>query len=317
MLPKNTRNVRDGGGRPRGLPVAAGAERGVTYVKSFGRHRCDVEAVGLAEHRDARKYQWDNRGRPAGLLLQVTLEGVGRFEDLARGRAWDLPAGWGFLAELPSATRYGLPRGGEAGGGGGGGSRWRFLWVMLSGDAALDLGRGIIKAHGSVLQLPEAAEPLAVVRGLLRRLDEGRGLDELTANIEAHRLLLELQRALRPGVADAERLPEPVAAARRLIERRYADPTLGVDDLAEAAGLSKYHFSRLFRAHVGRSPYQHLLRYRVERALERVSGGDEPVKRIALSSGFRDVSWFIAAFRKLVRATPMQVRRQRRRLGVG
>ncbi len=282
-----------------GLPVLPPAEMGLSYVKSFDRHRCDLAGIGLAEQRDPRAYQWDNRRRPASVLLQLTLEGEGRFE--AGRRQHTLGPGVAFLVELPSQTRYWLPASSP---------RWRFVWAMMTGDAATDHARRIVAAHGHVLRLGVTSAPLTTMLDLHHRAADG-SLDELTVNIEVHRLLLELERALQlPDAAP----PAEVAAALQIIAERYADPGLDVDALAAAAGYSRFHFSRLFKQHTGLSPYQHLQRVRIRQALTLLTGTDLQVKQIARRVGYNDVSWFCSAFRKQMRATPASVRRQHRRL---
>lgn len=285
------------------LRVLPPTEVAVSYVKTFDRHRCDLTGIGLAEQRDPRRYQWDNRRRPAGVLLQLTLDGEGEFADARRSVR--LRAGEGFLVEMPSSTRYGLPASGR--------TPWRFLWAIFTGDAATDHARRLIAAQGHVLRLGRSAPAYTLLADLHRRIVESGGLDELTINIEVHRLLLELQRSVAsPDTA----MPDEIAAALQRIAQDYADPALDVDALASVAGYSRYHFSRLFKQHVGTSPYQHLLRVRMQRALELLSSSEEPVKRIAARVGFNDVSWFCSAFRRHVKARPADVRRQRRRMAV-
>ena len=61
----------------------------------------------------------------------------------------------------------------------------------------------------------------------------------------------------------------PVAAhvrrARDLVDRRFAEP-LDLDAMAGAAGFSRYHFARVFRAAYGETPRAYLTRRRIERA---------------------------------------------------
>jgi AraC-like DNA-binding protein len=286
----------------RTLPVLPPAELALSYVRTFDRHRCDLAGIGVSEQRDARAYRWNNRQRPAGVLLQLTLAGEGWFEAGGRGHA--LPTGTAFVVELPSATRYALPRGSPY---------WRFAWAMMAGDAATDHARRIVAEHGHVLRLGPASTPATLLLDLHRRVTDrtAGGTDELSVNIEVHRLLLELERAVRTPTAAP---PAEVAQVLRLIDERYGDPDLNVAALADTAGYSRYHFSRVFKQHTGLSPYQRLLRVRIRRALQLLTTTDLPVKQVALRVGFRDVSWFCSAFRKQMRATPATVRRQRRRL---
>lgn len=87
-----------------------------------------------------------------------------------------------------------------------------------------------------------------------------------------------------------------VLAAMDLAEQRYGD-SIGVDEMASAAGLSRFHFSRLFREQVGVSPYRFLLRTRLRRAAELLRSGPCAVTEAALSVGFNDLSRFSRAFR--------------------
>lgn len=89
----------------------------------------------------------------------------------------------------------------------------------------------------------------------------------------------------------------------------HADEPLVLDELAEVAGLSKYHFLRTFRCAVGRSPYQYLLMIRMRRAalaLVRTAG---PVSAIALDAGFGDLSTFNRRFREVFGVSPQAYRR--------
>src|SRR5689334_23329368 len=53
--------------------------------------------------------------------------------------------------------------------------------------------------------------------------------------------------------------------AKDLADSRYFEP-LGVDDMADVAGLSRAHFSREFRRAFGESPHAYLMTRRLERA---------------------------------------------------
>lgn len=286
------------------LPVLPRQEFGVSTVPRFDRHRCEVRGLGLGDHRAPAAYDFDNRHRSVAGLFQYTLAGEGRFDDGHTEHA--VPPGTAMLIEIPSPTRYRLPRGD--------GARWRFLWVMLGGDAGLYHVRRLVARHGSLLALPESSPPLDTLRELHAALVEDRPLDDLSINLAAHRFLLELDRTLGEP---REAVPEPVRLAQRAIDARYSDPTLRVDDLAEAAGFSKYHFCRLYRQSTGVSPYTALLDRRMRAALDLLTTTPTPIKQIARRCGFKDVSWFGATFKRLMGTPPAAVRRRHRDLGVG
>jgi AraC family transcriptional regulator len=102
-----------------------------------------------------------------------------------------------------------------------------------------------------------------------------------------------------------------VAQAVRTIDRYPADGwTLG--GLAQAAGLSRYHFLRTFDRLIGVTPHQYVLRARLRDAALRLVRDSGSVLDIALDCGFGDVSNFNRAFRREFGMSPGDFRRQRR-----
>ena len=71
-----------------------------------------------------------------------------------------------------------------------------------------------------------------------------------------------------------------------------------LQDLAALAGLSEYHFLRLFRRRFGLPPHQYLLQLRVEDATRRILEGTPP-GLAALEAGFADQSHFTRVFRSI------------------
>ncbi|MBB2169800.1 helix-turn-helix transcriptional regulator [Gluconacetobacter aggeris] len=95
------------------------------------------------------------------------------------------------------------------------------------------------------------------------------------------------------------------AASRRvraLIDARMDQP-LCLDDLADAAGLSSFHFARGFRQTHGETPHHFLTRLRIERAQHLLRQG-APLARIAELCGFSSHSHLTARFRAVTGLTP-------------
>jgi len=84
---------------------------------------------------------------------------------------------------------------------------------------------------------------------------------------------------------------------------------LSLSDIAEAVGLSVYHFARAFRASVGVPPHQYLIQLRISRARELLAGSDLSLAKIALETGFKSQSHFTYAFKRALRVTPREYRR--------
>jgi AraC family transcriptional regulator len=79
--------------------------------------------------------------------------------------------------------------------------------------------------------------------------------------------------------------------------------------LAAVACLSRFHFSRAFKAAIGRSPHHYVSAKRLERAKQLLGKGDQPLVDIALTLQFSCQANFTRAFREATGQTPAQYRR--------
>src|SRR5438552_3675755 len=79
--------------------------------------------------------------------------------------------------------------------------------------------------------------------------------------------------------------------AKDLADARYFE-RLDVDDLAQAAGLSRAHFSREFRRVFGDPPHTYLLTRRLERAAALLRNTDRSVTDICFSVGLQSLGSF-------------------------
>jgi AraC-like DNA-binding protein len=95
--------------------------------------------------------------------------------------------------------------------------------------------------------------------------------------------------------------------AKDIADARYFEP-LEVDDLARAAGLSRAHFSREFRAAFGESPHAYLLTRRMERAAALLRTTDHSVAQICLSVGLQSIGSFTTSFKRTYGVTPTAYR---------
>lgn len=78
---------------------------------------------------------------------------------------------------------------------------------------------------------------------------------------------------------------------------------LELDELAQLAGLSKYHFVRSFKKATGLAPLQYHMQLRLIEARRCLRAGMHPLD-VAERLGFYDQSHFINSFRRVMGATP-------------
>lgn len=132
-------------------------------------------------------------------------------------------------------------------------------------------------------------------------------------------LSLASQRAHGPkyaksGLTDAQ-LAHYKMKLERLMrsERLYLRPDLTLPELAKAVGCSVNHLSQVINSGFGRSFFDYVNCYRVDRAKELLSeldGHGDSVLNIAFSVGFNSNSAFYTAFKKAVGEAPAQYRRR-------
>lgn len=105
---------------------------------------------------------------------------------------------------------------------------------------------------------------------------------------------------------------ESIRRALDLADTGVGDP-LTVPDLARAAGMSPFHFSREFKRETGHTPRAYLRRARLERAKRLLAADDRPVTEVALECGFCSASHLATSFARAFRMPPSRYRAMLRR----
>jgi AraC-like DNA-binding protein len=100
------------------------------------------------------------------------------------------------------------------------------------------------------------------------------------------------------------------------LEAHLAVP-VRLEDAAREAGLSPFHFLRVFAKIVGVTPHQYVLRLRLREAARLLAEASRSITDIALDSGFADLSNFVRTFRRAAGVSPREFRRNARRTARG
>jgi AraC-like DNA-binding protein len=101
---------------------------------------------------------------------------------------------------------------------------------------------------------------------------------------------------------------ERVRCACDRIRKDYAEP-LTASELARDAGMSLFHFSRVFAELTGLPPHRYLLRARLDAAAAMLRAG-LGVTETCFAAGFNDLSHFTRSFGRYHGAPPSALRRQ-------
>jgi AraC-like DNA-binding protein len=263
-----------------------------------GRHRLHAMPTSTGyEVRTNSSYSWDGRkrGQTPFTVLQHTVAGAGNL--LYERRPYRLLPGDTMLTIIPHSHRYWVEDGG----------RWEFFWISITGQEAVRIHRLILAATGPVLRLrPETVERLAKLS--LRLIDgegEAPGAASAIAYEAATTLYDDVFRQHGGRAEDDVSLMQPVLD----YVRANLDKPLAVADLADIAGLSRAHFSRVFAASEGLPPAEFVLAERMRRAARLLAGqAGHPVKEIAGMCGFEDPNYFAKVFRRFFGTNPTEFR---------
>ncbi len=111
-----------------------------------------------------------------------------------------------------------------------------------------------------------------------------------------------------PGPGRSADIPERLLRAINYIEQNLPNP-LYLEDIAQQACLSKYHFCRMFKKHVGATPIQFMLSRRIDRAKRLLLRPELTISSVAIRTGFCDLSEFNKQFKRITGITPSAYRR--------
>src|SRR5450631_3773151 len=158
---------------------------------------------------------------------------------------------------------------------------------------------------GAAPPLPE----LMVLGELAQAAADGRsdiGLDEV-GQLFASRFV--------EVVTGRPRSPVPATSRdrRRAVETAlwidaHSHRPIDLDDAAAQAGISPFHFLRLFSAVLGVTPHQYLLRSRLRHAARRLADDERSVTDVAYDVGFADLSNFVRTFHRAAGVSPRKFR---------
>jgi AraC-like DNA-binding protein len=90
--------------------------------------------------------------------------------------------------------------------------------------------------------------------------------------------------------------------AKLFIDAHYAEP-IDLDNIADEAFFSKFHFIKQFKSIYHKTPHQYLISVRIEKAMELLKAG-MPVSEVCYSVGFESVSSFSGLFKRIAGITP-------------
>ena len=206
--------------------------------------------------------------------------------------------GQAMILHIPHANRYWHPPNWTP---------WEFIYITMHGQEILRIWRQIEKQAGHLVDLKDDAPVVKEAARIHRDVVNGALNSAFLVSARAYQFsmlaaqtLLSSSKAITPS--------SPVRKAAHYCQEHYSDP-VSVQEMAQIAGYSRYHFSRLFKSSEGISPGEYLNHLRIKKAAELLQTTSLSVKEIANACGFHDLNYFCRTFRKALGVTPGSFRR--------
>jgi AraC-like DNA-binding protein len=183
------------------------------------------------------------------------------------------------------------------------------LSFALSAELVASIGPTNIWRMGAAPPLPE----LMVLGELAQASAERRSdvaLDEV-GQLFANRFI-----EVASGKA-RQRVNANAGNRRRIIETalwidQHSHRQIELEQSARQAGLSPFHFLRLFSHVLGVSPHQYLVRSRIRHAARRLADQEQSITDVAYNVGFGDLSNFVRTFHRAAGISPLKFRQASR-----
>ena len=256
--------------------------------------------------------------------LWLTVEGIAPPLLLQTGDCFVLPRGRPFsFASDPEAApvdfRTLWKQGGNGGvrTGNGGGS-----FFMVGGHFRLEGAQAdmLLGALPPIVHIRSAADRAALRWGIERMGEELRQpqpgstliVQQLAYSLLVQALRLHLAEAMSGSVGWLFALADPQMNAA--LSAMHADPAQRwtLQDLAEAAGMSRTSFAVRFKASVGTAPMDYLTRWRMLLAGDKLCFSGQSTSAIAQAVGYESESAFSTAFKRVMGCAPRQYGRDGR-----
>ena len=239
-------------------------------------------------------YRWHGlqRGHLEFAIWQYTLSGKGKLE--CDGKSYDLNAGDAMMIHIPQENCYFLPEDSE---------KWEFLYLNLHGSEIMRIWRELGKRVGPVAHFYENSPVVELACEIYQRGIKDNIQSPYAASSLAYQFVMTMFEELIPGGRYVEKTPDFVDKVTTYAMNHLHEP-LGVDDLANIAEFSRFHFSRIFKEWYGAGPSNFLHDMRMKRAVRLLQTERITIKEIADRCGFTDTSYFCKVFRKEFQISP-------------
>lgn len=179
------------------------------------------------------------------------------------------------------------------------------LWIHFDGPLARSYYE-LLSVQGTVFSPPNPSPIIHNMEKLVDLFKKAMPIKEYMVSDRITQILNTLLNSRSQSKTTFSR-SEVIENSLIYISKHFNEP-LTIETLAAHSNMSLFHFTRIFSAETGYTPYQYLIATRINSAKYLLRTPDIPIKDIAFSSGFSSESSFCSTFKKWEHMTPSQFR---------
>lgn len=225
------------------------------------------------------------------LIMYIT---KGSCDVEAEGKSFTVKSGEFVLLDCYVPHRYGSD------------DAWEAAWLHFDGTLAREYFQEIVSHYSHVLN---PYKPKSLAHEMDNICNLFRNAAPIVEPTLSNYITSLLNGLLLPAPANKKSFAytATVADSVSFINEHFSEP-ISLEEMAEKANLSLYHFTRIFTKETGFTPHQYLINTRISAAKFMLKSSETSIKDIAFSTGFNSESNFCSTFKKWLDLTPSQYR---------
>ena len=259
-----------------------------------------LDAVGWQRRNDGG-YYWKNQNRPECFLFQYTLSGSGTLE--TEDGIFTVKKGEGFFLRMPGEESYYFDEEKNQG-------PWEFVYLMFRGRSVSAYYEYVLGHVGKMIALASHHPAVKQLMDLYFQAKKGLIQNAFMAEKEAFGFLC----ALCDASIAKECHSSLMDRAKAYMEQNFDQP-ITLLKAAEELGVSQSHLSREFVKYTGEHPIRYLTKVRLEYAIKLLHSTDMRLEEVSVCCGFSDGNYFSRVFKKYMKVSPGEFRKQMRAQG--
>lgn len=191
---------------------------------------------------------------------------------------------------------------------------WEYVWIEFNGTQAAAIVQAAGLSQDNPIYKTSDKEALSDVANQMLYIVRHHNENPLCIMghvylwADALRRGHEYERASHQGDAEVVQsvaLDFHVKEATVYIERNY-QRNISIEEVADACGLGRAYFSKVFKTVLGVTPHDFLLKYRIQKAQSLLLSTNYSVNEVASKVGYMDALSFSRAFKNMCGTSPRQ-----------